>query len=159
MRQTTTSKPELYKKNWYVISASGQTLGRFASRIALILRGKNKPTFAPYADCGDYVIVINASKIKVTGRKQSQKKYYRHSQYPGGLKTTLFSDMQKKKPNYIIEHAVRLMLPKNRLGRKQFTNLFVYEGTNHPHQAQNPVEIKIIRDSIENNRKEEGRVK
>lgn len=148
MHQTTSAKPATYNKKWYLINANDQILGRLASRVALILRGKNKPIFAPHADCGDYVIVVNADKINVTGRKYSQKKYYSHSQYPGGLKVTPFASMQQKKPHYIIEHAIRLMLPKNRLGRKQFTHLFVYKGSEHPHQAQNPIEIKMINDQI-----------
>ena len=136
MKQTTTAKPEAFSKHWYVVDAKDQVLGRLSSQIALILRGKNKAIFSPHADCGDYVVVVNADQVIVTGQKKTDKNYYHHSQYQGGLKVVPFDKMQKKSPCFIIEHAVRLMLPKNRLGRRQFKHLFVYAGATHPHQAQ-----------------------
>lgn len=126
------------KRDWYVIDAQGQTLGRLASRLAIILRGKHKPDFTPHVDCGDFVIVVNAEKVHVTGQKLSQKKYYRHSGYLGGLKEISLHDQLQKFPNRVLEAAVRGMLPKNRLGRQMFKKLKVYAGPNHPHQAQQP---------------------
>jgi len=126
------------KRDWYVIDAQGQTLGRLASRLAIILRGKHKPDFTPHVDCGDFVIVVNAEKVHVTGQKLGQKKYYRHSGYLGGLKEISLRDQLQKFPIRVLEAAVRGMLPKNRLGRQMFKNLKVYAGPNHPHQAQQP---------------------
>ncbi len=126
------------KRDWYVIDAQGQTLGRLASRLAIILRGKHKPDFTPHVDCGDFVIVVNAEKVHVTGQKLGQKKYYRHSGYLGGLKEISLRDQLQKFPNRVLEAAVRGMLPKNRLGRQMFKKLKVYAGPNHPHQAQQP---------------------
>ena len=131
------------QKKWYVIDAEGKTLGRLASQIAAILRGKHKPTFTPYMDMGDNIIVINAEKVQVTGRKSEQKMYYRHSGYPGGIKGTSYSDMLKSKPEKIITLAVKGMLPHNRLGRKIIKHLKVYAGPNHPHEAQKPVFMEI----------------
>lgn len=129
------------KHDWYVVDAQGQTLGRLASYVATILRGKHKPDYTPHVDCGDYVIIVNAEKIHVTGQKLSQKKYYRHSGYIGGLKEISLRDQLQKFPNRVLEAAVRGMLPKNRLGRRMFKKLKVYAGPNHPHQAQQPKAI------------------
>ncbi|NJN85534.1 MAG: 50S ribosomal protein L13 [Leptolyngbyaceae cyanobacterium SL_7_1] len=131
------------ERNWYVVNAEGQRLGRLASEIAMILRGKNKPTFTPHMDTGDFVIVINAEKVEVTGKKRSQKLYRRHSGRPGGMKTETFSKLQARLPERIIEQAVKGMLPKNTLGRQLFTKLKVYVGTDHPHQAQQPQTLVI----------------
>lgn len=131
------------EKKWYVVDAEGKTLGRLTSRIASILRGKYKPTYTPYLDMGDNVIVINAEKIRVTGRKLEQKKYYRHTGYPGGLKVTSLSDMIRTKPEKVISMAVKGMLPHNRLGRMINRHLKVYRGPNHPHQAQQPEVLEI----------------
>jgi large subunit ribosomal protein L13 len=132
------TKPEDIQRNWYVVDASGQTLGRLASEVARIVRGKHKPIYSPSVDVGDFVIVINADKIHVTGRKLDQKAYYRHSGYPGGLKEVSLRRMLEKHPTKVIEHAVRGMLPKSRLGRKMIRKLKVYAGSDHPHQAQQP---------------------
>ncbi|RUR85952.1 50S ribosomal protein L13 [Chlorogloeopsis fritschii PCC 6912] len=129
--------------DWYVIDATDQRLGRLASEIAMILRGKNKPEYTPHLDTGDFVIVINAEKVAVTGKKRSQKLYRRHSGRPGGMKTETFAKLQARLPERIIEHAVKGMLPKNTLGRQLFTKLKVYAGPTHPHQAQKPQELKI----------------
>ena len=138
VKTTKSAKEQDIQREWYVIDAQGQTLGRLATRVATILRGKNKPLYTPHMDCGDYVIVVNAEKVHVTGQKMSQKKYYRHSGYPGGLKEVTLRDQLQKFPNRVIEAAVRGMLPKNRLGRQMFKKLKVYAGPNHPHQAQQP---------------------
>jgi large subunit ribosomal protein L13 len=132
------AKPDEVERKWVVIDAAGQTLGRLATEAASILRGKHKPEFTPHVDTGDFVIIINADKVVLTGKKLSQKIYYRHSRYPGGLKKTLAGDMLKNKPERMVELAVKGMLPKNRLGRKLFTKLHVYSGSEHPHQAQQP---------------------
>ncbi len=135
---------ESIQKDWFVIDADGKTLGRFSSEVAKILRGKNKASFTPHMDCGDYVIVINSDGIKLTGKKWREKQYVSHSGYPGGQKITNPLDLKEKKSStFIIEKAVRGMLPKNRLGRELFRNLFVYEDSNHPHQGQKPKEIKL----------------
>jgi len=123
---------------WFVVDAKGQRLGRLASEVAQLLRGKHKPTFTPHVDCGDYVIVINAKEIELTGNKWDQKKYYRHSQYPGGLKETTAKVMNKNFPERIVEFAVKGMLPKGRLGRQTYKKLYVYAGNEHPHIAQQP---------------------
>jgi len=128
---------------WCLVNANGKTLGRLASEIARRLRGKHKAEFTPHADTGDFIIVINADKIAVTGKKESDKLYYRHSGYSGGLKTMNFGDMQKKRPGLVLEHAVRGMLPKGPLGRKIFTKLKIYAGENHPHQAQLPELVEL----------------
>lgn len=130
------------EKKWYIIDADGKILGRLATRIATILRGKQKPEFTPNVDMGDYVICINASKVKVTGRKETQKIYTRYTGYPGGLKKTTLKEMRAKKPEEIIYHAVKGMLPKGPLGRKIIKKLKVYPESKHPHEAQNPVELK-----------------
>ncbi|HAC65621.1 MAG TPA: 50S ribosomal protein L13 [Cyanothece sp. UBA12306] len=143
MNKTITPNLETLDQKWYVVDAADQRLGRLASEIAQILRGKNKPTFTPHMDTGDFVIVVNAEKIRVTGRKSSQKLYRRHSGRPGGMKVETFEKLQARIPERIIEKAVKGMLPKNALGRKLFTKLKVYTGPNHPHQAQQPEELII----------------
>ncbi|RMH01080.1 MAG: 50S ribosomal protein L13 [Chloroflexi bacterium] len=141
--KTYVTKPAEVERRWFVVDAEGQTLGRLAARIAAILRGKHKPIFSPSVDCGDYVIVINAEKIRVTGRRMEQKMYYRHSGYPGGLKAISLQDQLEKHPTRVIEAAVRGMLPKNALGRKMFKKLKVYAGPEHPHQAQQPTPLEL----------------
>ncbi|MBQ7582498.1 MAG: 50S ribosomal protein L13 [Lachnospiraceae bacterium] len=129
------------ERKWYVVDAEGCTLGRLASEIAKVLRGKNKPTFTPHADTGDYVIVVNAEKVAVTGKKLDQKIYYRHSEYVGGMKETPLREKLAKAPTEVIEKAVRGMLPKGPLGNKMYKKLFVYAGAEHPHAAQKPEEL------------------
>ncbi len=136
-------KPKDIERKWYVIDASGKRLGRVAVKAANLLRGKHKPEYAPHQEVGDYVIIINADKVEVSGNKRKNKMYYRHSGYPGGLTAERFSDMIQRKPTYPMEHAVKGMLPHNRLGRKLFTNLKVYAGTDHPHTAQKPETVEI----------------
>jgi len=135
MKTYTLKKGEI-QKDWHVIDAQGQILGRLAARIAHLLRGKHKPTYSPHLDMGDYVVVINAEKVRVTGKKLREKIYYRHSGYPGGLKATTLEEMLRKQPTRVIEKAVWGMLPHNRLGRKLLRHLKVYAGPEHPHQAQ-----------------------
>ena len=140
MMKTYSAKAADLQPQWYIIDAEGQVLGRVASQIATILRGKHKPTFTPHLDSGDFVIVINADKIAVTGNRLEQKVYYRHSQYPGGLKkTTLRQTLEGKHPERALEHAVRGMVMHNRLGAQIMKHLKIYAGPNHPHQAQQPV--------------------
>jgi large subunit ribosomal protein L13 len=131
------------KKKWYVVDADGKVLGRLTSNIASILRGKHKPTFTPHADMGDNVIVVNAEKVRLTGKKATNKVYYRHTGYSGGIKATSFSDMIKNKPERVIEIAVKGMLPHNRLGRAIIKHLKVYKGPEHPHQAQQPEVLEL----------------
>ncbi len=128
---------------WYVVDASGQTLGRLATQVAIVLNGKHKPIYSPAVDTGDFVIVVNAEKIHTTGRKLDGKIYYRYSGYPGGLRATSLRVMLKKHPNRVIEHAVRGMLPKNRLGRRKLKKLKVYSGPDHPHAAQRPKPLPL----------------
>jgi large subunit ribosomal protein L13 len=123
-------------RDWHVVDAAGQTLGRLAAEVASLLRGKHKPTFSPHLDMGDYVVVVNAEKIRVTGRKRQQKVYYRHSMYPGGLKVESLEKLLARRPTRVIERAVRGMLPHNRLGRALYRHLKVYAGPDHPHEAQ-----------------------
>ena len=130
--------PNQVERKWYVIDAEGKTLGRLASEVASILRGKKKPIFTPNADCGDYVIVVNAEKIKVTGKKLDQKVYYRHSDYVGGLKSATLREMLQRHPERVIEMSVQGMLPKGPLGREMYKKLFVYAGPEHKHEAQKP---------------------
>lgn len=137
------ANPSKIERKWYVVDATGHTLGRLTSEIASVLRGKNKPVFTPHVDTGDYVIVINADKIKVTGKKLEQKIYYHHSDYVGGMKETTLKDMLAKKPEYVIEHAVKGMLPKGPLGRQMMTKLHVYAGAEHNHEAQKPEVLEI----------------
>ena len=137
--KTYVAKPEDFNRDWYLVDASDQILGRLATQIAMRLRGKHKPIFTPHVDTGDFVIVINAEKIKLTGRKTDQKMYWRHSGYPGGIKGVSARRMLETKPEELIRQAVRGMLPKNRLGRKLLKKLKIYTGTEHPHQAQQPI--------------------
>jgi large subunit ribosomal protein L13 len=141
--KTISMKAQTVQRGWYVIDAQGQTLGRLATRIAAILKGKHKPIYTPHVDCGDYVIIVNADKIHVTGQKMDQKHYYRHSGYHSGLKSVTLRDQLQKFPTRVLEYAVWGMLPKNRLGRQMFKKLKVYAGPNHPHQAQQPKELII----------------
>ncbi|WP_019123508.1 50S ribosomal protein L13 [Brevibacillus massiliensis] len=138
MRTTYMAKPLEVERKWYIVDAEGQTLGRIASEVASILRGKFKPEFTPHVDTGDFVVVINADKIKLSGKKLTDKNYYTHSLYPGGLKSTTAGEMLKKRPDRMFELAVKGMLPKNRLGRQMFSKLKVYAGSEHPHAAQKP---------------------
>jgi len=135
--------PSQLERKWYVVDAEGQTLGRLSAEVAKVLRGKNKPTYTPSIDTGDYVIVTNAANIKVTGKKLDQKMYYKHSGYIGGLTETTLREMLATKPEEVIEHAVRGMLPKGPLGREMFTKLHVYAGAEHAHAAQKPEELKF----------------
>ena len=132
------ANPAKVERKWYVVDATGYTLGRLASEVAKVLRGKNKPIFTPHIDTGDYVIIVNAEKIKVTGKKLDQKIYYHHSDYVGGMKETTLREMLAKKPEKVVELAVKGMLPKGPLGREMFTKLDVYAGAEHPHTAQKP---------------------
>ncbi|BBW98192.1 50S ribosomal protein L13 [Geobacillus sp. FSL W8-0032] len=138
MRTTYMAKPKEVERKWYVVDAAGKTLGRLASEVAALLRGKHKPIFTPHVDCGDHVIVINADKVELTGKKLTKKLYYRHSLYPGGLKVRTALEMRTNYPEQMIERAVRGMLPKGSLGRQMFKKLHVYRGSEHPHQAQKP---------------------
>lgn len=142
MKTYTIAKGDI-KREWYVVDAQGKTLGRLASEIASILRGKHKPIYVPHLDCGDYVIVVNAEKVRVTGKKLDQKFYYRHSGYPGGLKSINLRDQLQRHPTRVLEAAVRGMLPKNRLGRAMIKKLKVYAGGSHPHQAQQPKVLEL----------------
>ncbi len=143
MSKTPLPTKDTLEQKWYVIDAAEQRLGRLATEIAMILRGKNKPTYTPHMDTGDFVIVVNAEKVVVTGRKGQQKLYRRHSGRPGGMKTETFNQLQARIPERIIEKAVKGMLPKNSLGRKLFTKLKVYTGSEHPHAAQQPETLTI----------------
>ena len=136
--QTYMANPDKIERKWYVVDADGCTLGRLASGVASVLRGKNKPQFTPNVDTGDYVIIVNADKIKVTGKKLEQKIYYNHSDYVGGMRETTLKEMLAKKPERVIELAVKGMLPKGPLGRSMYTKLFVYAGPEHKHEAQKP---------------------
>ena len=137
------ASPATIERKWYVIDAEGQTLGRLSSEIAKILRGKNKPTYTPFIDTGDNVIVVNAEKVKVTGKKMDQKIYYKHSDYPGGMRETTLKEMLEKKPTDVITLAVKGMLPKGPLGRSMIEKLHVYAGAEHPHAAQKPEALEI----------------
>ena len=136
--QTYMANPDKIERKWYIVDADGCTLGRLASGVASVLRGKNKPQFTPHVDTGDYVIIVNADKIKVTGKKLEQKIYYNHSDYVGGMRETTLKEMLAKKPERVIELAVKGMLPKGPLGRSMYTKLFVYAGPEHKHEAQKP---------------------
>ncbi len=142
MKTYTVRKSDI-KREWYVVDAQGKTLGRLASEIAKILRGKHKPIYVPHLDCGDHVIVVNAEKVRVTGKKLDQKFYHRHSGYPGGLKSISLRNQLQKHPTRVLEAAVRGMLPKNRLGRAMIKKLKVYAGSSHPHQAQQPKVLEL----------------
>lgn len=143
MKTTFMANAQNVEKKWYVIDAAGQTVGRLASQVATILRGKHKPTYTPHVDCGDHVIVINAEKVVFTGKKLDQKLYRRHSGYAGGMKETTAREMLNKHPERIVMHAVKGMLPKNKLGRKMLTNVRVYAGSEHNHEAQKPELLKF----------------
>ncbi len=141
--KTFMAKKEEIERDWYVVDADGQVLGRLASQIAAILRGKHKPEFTPHVDCGDHVVVINAEKVRLTGKKAATKQYFRHTGYPGGLRSVSFQDLIRKRPRAVIERAVWGMLPHNRLGRKMLKKLRVYAGEEHPHQAQKPQTLEL----------------
>ena len=141
--KTYSAKPDSVKRDWYVVDASGKTLGRLATELANRLRGKHKPEYTPHVDTGDYIVVINADKVAVTGNKANDKMYYRHTGYPGGLKEANFATLQAEKPEMIIEKAVKGMLPRNPLGRAMYRKLKVYAGTEHPHTAQQPQQLEI----------------
>ena len=141
--KTFMASPSTIERKWYVVDATGYTLGRLAAEIAKVLRGKNKPIFPPHIDTGDYVVVINADQVKVTGKKMEQKIYYSHSDYVGGMKETTLKEMMAKKPEKVVELAVKGMLPKGPLGRSMLTKLHVYAGAEHPHAAQKPEELKF----------------
>ena len=136
--KTFMQKKETVERNWYIIDAEGQNLGRVATKVASMLRGKHKVTYTPYVDCGDYIIVINANKVNLTGNKLEDKKYYNHSGYPGGLRERTAKVMIEKYPVEMMERAIKGMLPHNRLGRQMYKKLFVYAGNEHPHTAQKP---------------------
>jgi large subunit ribosomal protein L13 len=139
--KTYSAKPGEVQRNWWVVDAEGKNLGRLASEIAIVLRGKNKPQYTPHVDTGDFVVVVNAEKIAVTGNKMTGKIYYRHSGYPGGLKSRTLSEMLQRRPTEVLRKAVKGMLPKNRLAAQQITKLKIYAGPNHPHKAQRPEEL------------------
>ena len=141
--KTFMASPATIDRKWYVVDAAGKTLGRLSTEVAKVLRGKNKAIYTPHIDTGDYVIVINAAQVKVTGKKLDQKVYYHHSDYVGGMKETTLREMMAKKPEQVIEFAVKGMLPKGPLGREMFTKLHVYAGAEHPHAAQKPEELKF----------------
>ena len=141
--KTFSAKPETVKRDWYVVDAEGKTLGRLATEVARRLKGKHKAEYTPHVDTGDYIVIINAEKVTVTGKKADDKMYYRHSGYPGGIKETNFNKLQAEKPEMIIEKVVKGMLPKNPLGREMFRKLKVYAGSEHNHAAQQPIELDI----------------
>ena len=141
--KTYTAKPGEVTRDWYIVDADGLTLGRLATLIADTLRGKRKPQFTPHVDTGDFVIVVNAEKVQVTGNKLDQKRYYRHSGYPGGLRSRTLREQLDRRPAEVLRIAVRGMLPKNRLARQQITKLKIYAGSEHPHEAQNPKSLEL----------------
>jgi large subunit ribosomal protein L13 len=141
--KTVSANKATVTKEWVVIDATDQVLGRLASRVAIILRGKHKPNFTPHVDCGDNVIIINAEKVRLTGKKMTDKVYVRHTGYPGGQRFATPKELLSRKPLAVVEHAVKGMLPKNRLGADLFRNLFVYTGSEHPHEAQQPKQIQL----------------
>jgi len=141
--KTISAKNTDVERKWHVVDADGLVVGRMASQVAKILRGKNKPIFTPHVDTGDFVVIVNAGKVRFTGNKLEKKAYYRHTGYPGGLKTTMAKDLMKTSPERVIYSAVRGMLPKNKLGRQQFKKLKVYRGSEHPHNAQNPEKLNL----------------
>ena len=141
--KTFSAKPETVQRDWYIVDAAGQTLGRLATEIASRLRGKHKPEYTPHVDTGDYIVVINAEQVRVTGKKTSDKKYYSHTGFPGGIKEITFEKLIDKAPERVLEAAVKGMLPRNPLGRDMYRKLKVYAGSNHPHAAQQPQELKI----------------
>ena len=141
--KTYMQRKEDVTRTWYVVDAEGQTLGRLATKVANVLRGKHKPTYTPHIDGGDYVIVVNANKVVLTGNKLNDKMYYNHSRYTGGLRERTAKEMIENYPVEMVERAVKGMLPKGRLGRQMYKKLFVYAGENHPHSAQKPIELKV----------------
>jgi large subunit ribosomal protein L13 len=141
--KTVSANKETVEKEWYIIDARDVVLGRLASVVAMVLRGKHKPSFTPHVDCGDNVIVINADKVKLTGNKMTDKQYVRHSGYPGGQRTQTPEDLLSKKPEAVVEKAVKGMLPKSRLGSEMFRNLYVYASATHPHEAQQPKDLDL----------------
>ena len=141
--KTYVATPATRERNWLVVDATGKTLGRLATQIADALRGKNKPEYTPHCDVGDFVIVVNAEKVTVTGKKREDKRYYRHSGYPGGLRSRTFAEMQARRPEEIIRLAVKGMVPRTRLGRQQLRKLKIYAGPDHPHQAQQPQTVEV----------------
>lgn len=143
MSSTFMANPQNIERKWYVVDAEGQTLGRLASQIAAILRGKNKPTFTPHVDCGDFVIIVNAEKVQVTGKKMSDKVYLRHTGYPGGQKAITFGRLIETRPTRALELAIKGMLPHNKLGAQMYRKLKVYAGPEHPHAAQQPETLEI----------------
>ena len=142
--KTYVAKPSDRQRDWYVVDARGRTLGRLATQIADTLRGKRKATYTPHIDTGDFVVVVNAEKVAVTGKKRTDKIYYRHSGYPGGLRRRTLDEMLQRRPEEVIRHAVRGMMPRNRLARKQLTKLKIYAGPEHPHAAQQPQPMALI---------------
>lgn len=142
--KTYSANAESVKRSWYIVDAKGKTLGRMASRIAAILRGKHKPEYTPHVDTGDFVIVINSALATVTGRKKTSKTYYRHTEYPGGIKEASYAELMEKTPTRAVEHAVKGMLPRNPLGRDMFKKLKVYADANHPHAAQQPEALEVL---------------
>jgi len=143
MKTTVMAKSETVDRKWYIVDATNIPLGRVASQVAAVLRGKNKTIYTPHVDTGDYVIVINTDKMVLTGNKLSDKKYFHHTGYPGGIKEVSYSELMEKRSDFALEKAIKGMLPKNSLGKKMFNKLKVYKGSEHPHQAQQPVELKI----------------
>ena len=141
--KTFVATPETRQRDWYVVDAEGKTLGRLATQIADVLRGKRKPEYTPHVDTGDFVVVVNAEKVHVTGNKRSDKLYRRHSGYPGGLRSRTLGDMLERRPEQVIRLAVRGMLPRNRLGRQQLRKLKLYAGPEHPHEAQTPAQLEV----------------
>jgi large subunit ribosomal protein L13 len=143
MTRTFVATPENRQRDWYVVDAEGKTLGRLATQLADVLRGKRKPEYTPHCDTGDFVVVVNAEKVAVTGRKREQKRYWRHSGYPGGIRSRTLQEMLDRRPEEVIRKAVKGMLPRNRLARQQLRKLKVYAGGEHPHAAQQPKELEI----------------
>ena len=141
--KTLSAKPESVTRDWYVVDASDKTLGRLSTEIARRLRGKHKPEFTPHVDTGDYIVVVNAEKVRVTGRKSTDKQYYRHTGYPGGIRSMNFEEMIERHPERVIEYSVKGMLPRGPLGRAMFKKLKVYAGDEHPHTAQQPQQLEI----------------
>jgi large subunit ribosomal protein L13 len=143
MQKTTVLKPGEFERDWYVVDASGKTLGRLATRVATVLRGKHKPGYAPHMDVGDFVIVVNAEKIHVTGNKFEDKTYWSHTKYPGGIRLIKFKDKMEKDPTFAVTNAIKGMLPHNKLGRRLLKKLKVYAGGKHPHESQKPKELQL----------------
>lgn len=141
--KTVSARPTEVEQDWYMIDAENQVVGRLASQVATILRGKHKPSYTPHVDCGDYVIIVNADKARFSGKKETEKRYYSYSGYPGGLKSRTAKEMRQRRPDYIVRHAVKGMLPKGRLGRRMLKKLKVYAAPTHPHEAQQPKVLEL----------------